>query len=150
MELGLNQVERAVLRRAKWKKSDLVQADPAGVSRVLSISLERARELVGLATFQSIRSLGGAFARDLIDMDIYSLDDLRGRSGAEWLDEHERRLGYTTDPCVEDQFRRVVHYAATGDNNLSWFDFTAERKAYREEFGYPANRPILAWLEVSE
>ena len=148
MKLDLTPAERTALRRAKRKQSALAHADPVEVARELSCTPRRARELVGLATFQSINSLGPGFARDLIDMGIFTLNDLRGRTGADLLDEHERRLGYTTDPCVEDQFRRVVHYAETGDNSRSWFDFTAERKAYREKHGYPNDRPTVAWHEV--
>ena len=148
MKLDLTPAERTSLRRAKRKKSDLAHAEPREIAGELSFTLQRARELVGLATFQSIKSIGPAFARDLIEMDIFSLDDIRGRTGADLLDEHERRRGYPTDPCVEDQFRRVLHYAHTGDNSLSWFDFTAERKAYRDEHGYPNDRPTVAWHET--
>ena len=148
MQLNLTPAERTALRRAKRKQSDLAHAEPREIAGELSFTLQRARELVGLATFQSIKSIGPAFARDLIEMDIFSLDEIRDRTGAELVDEHERRLGYTTDPCVEDQFRRVLHYAHTGDNSLSWFDFTAERKAYRDEHGYPNDRPTVAWHET--
>ncbi len=126
-----------------------MEAEPAVVARELSISLARAKELVALATFQSIRSIGPEFASDLMDMGFHILEDLSGHSGAQLLDTHEQFVGYTTDPCVEDQFRRVLHYAATRDNPLSWYHFTAECKAYREKYDdYPDTRPTVAWHEV--
>ncbi len=50
---------------------------------------------------------------------------------------------------MEDQCRLVVHYASHRDDSKKWWDFTEERKNYRAENGYPANRPRKAWFEVN-
>ena len=148
MKLDLTPSERSKLRKLKIRIADVPNYDAAFLAEHLEVPLSRAEELHGLATFQSINSLGPKFARDLLDMGYSSLAALRDRSGAELLDAYEKLIGYQTDPCVEDQFRRVVHYANTEDNGPSWFDFTAERKAYREVHGYPADRPRKHWTEV--
>jgi hypothetical protein len=61
--------------------------------------------------------------------------------------KYERKKGFTVDPCVEDQFRLVVYYANTHDAKKTWWDFTEERKKFRLENGYPADRPTKAWHE---
>jgi hypothetical protein len=48
-------------------------------------------------------------------MGYFSLDELKDKDGAKLTDEYELKKGYWTDPCVEDQFRLVVHYANTND-----------------------------------
>ncbi|HEY2580364.1 MAG TPA: helix-hairpin-helix domain-containing protein, partial [Mucilaginibacter sp.] len=70
-----------------------------------------------------------------------SLDDLLYKNGPDLFSELARKQGFWTDPCVEDQFRLVVHYSQHRDSNKRWWDFTANRKAYRAQFGYPTNRP---------
>lgn len=114
---------------------------------MLDLSFERAREIHALAEFQTIPSIGIRFAEDLVFIGCYSIDDLKGRSGAALVDEYERKKGYSVDPCVEDQFRLAVYYAHTHDATKHWWDFTEERKVYRSEKGYPANRPKAAWHE---
>ena len=147
MRLDLTATERSALRAAKLRKADL-PGSPEELQLRSGIPPERCRELVALATFQRIRSLGYEFARDLLFLGHYSLAPLAELTGAALYDRFERKKGYWTDPCVEDQFRRVVHFAQTGDNTLSWFDFTAERKRYRREKGYPEDRPRIPWYEV--
>jgi hypothetical protein len=78
----------------------------------------------------------------------YSIDDLLDKDGALLLDEYERKQGFWTDPCVEDQFRLAVHYAQHRGSKKNWWDFTAERKAYRTKYGYPPDRPVAAWHEL--
>ena len=148
MKLDLTPEERSRLRSSGIKKADIPDHEVAFLSKQLNISSERAWELSALATFQRIHSIGYKFAKDLVGMGYFTLESIRDRSGAELLDEHERLVGYQTDPCVEDQFRRVVHYANTRNNNLSWFDFTAKRKVYRQKHGYPADRPEKHWTEI--
>ncbi|GIO25195.1 hypothetical protein J11TS1_37760 [Oceanobacillus sp. J11TS1] len=63
------------------------------------------------------------------------------------FDNLEKQLGVWTDSCVEDQIRCVMNYANHPDSNRQWFDFTNERKAYREKVGYPLSRPKKAWYE---
>ena len=148
MKVNLSRAHRATLRKTRTSVADLARMEPAAVSRLLEIPERAAAELVGLATFQGIHTIGPTFAADLVAIGYTSLEQLRGKSGSDLLDEHERLIGYRTDPCVEDQFRRVVHFAETGDNTLGWHDFTAARKAYRTAHGYPADRPVTHWTEV--
>ncbi len=61
--------------------------------------------------------------------------------GADLLNAYEKKLGRRVDPCVEDQFRLVVHHANNRGCKKQWWDFTAERKVYRAKNGYPADRP---------
>lgn len=59
----------------------------------------------------------------------------------------ELKLGCWTDPCVEDQIMCIIHHANNPESEKQWFDFTNERKLYRQKFGYPKSRPTLAWYE---
>ena len=113
----------------------------------MNISKQRANELIALITFQSIPSVGPKFAHDLISLGYYSIDDLLDKDGPTLFNELEQRQGFWTDPCVEDQFWLVVHYAKHRGANINWWDFTAGRKAYRAKNGYPDSRPVLAWHE---
>lgn len=40
-----------------------------------------------------------------------------------------------------------MHYANNPDSKKQWWDFTSERKVFRNQFGYPADRPTIAWFE---
>lgn len=57
------------------------------------------------------------------------------------------KKGVWVDPCVEDQFRLVVHYANHPNSKHNWWNFTPERKAFREKNGYPSTRPKKPWFE---
>jgi hypothetical protein len=103
---------------------------------------------LGMFQNSKVPSIGINFARDLISMGFYSIDDLLGKNGAELTDLHEKHIGYKTDPCVEDQFRLIVYFAKTKDYSKNWWDFTSERKAFRAEFGYPKDRPEKNWTEM--
>nr|WP_317171850.1 helix-turn-helix domain-containing protein [Spirosoma validum] len=58
--------------------------------------------------------------------------------------------GVWTDSCVEDQFRLVIHFANHPNSKLNWWDFTPERKAFREKNGYPSTRPKKPWFELAQ
>lgn len=123
----------------------------AGVIReMLNCTKQRAREMFAFSEFQSIASVGPRFAEDLIGMGFYSLADLRGKDGARLTDAYETKVGVWADPCVEDMFRLVVHHAHHPEEPRKWWDFTAERKRYRLEAGYPADRPTRPWHELPE
>jgi AraC-like DNA-binding protein len=51
---------------------------------------------------------------------------------------------------VEDQFRLVVHYADHPGTIRNWWDFTNERKAFRQVNGYPADRPQKPWFDLEQ
>jgi hypothetical protein len=80
-------------------------------------------ELRAMSEFQSIPSIGKRFAEDLIQLGFYSLKELKGKNPAKLLDRFERQLGVWIDPCVEDQFRLVVHYADHPGTIRNWWDF---------------------------
>ncbi|RYY54203.1 MAG: helix-turn-helix domain-containing protein [Chitinophagaceae bacterium] len=135
------------LRALKIKKSEIHLHKPTVLQQLLGTSKIRALELFALSEFQSLPSIGIRFAHDLIGMGYYSLRELKRKDGAKLTDQYELQKGVWTDPCVEDQFRLVVHFANHPDSKLNWWNFTPERKAFREKNGYPATRPKKPWFE---
>lgn len=115
---------------------------------LLNATSERAKEIHALAEFQTVPSIGIKFAEDLVFLGYYSLNELKQKDGAKLTDEYEQKKGYWIDPCVEDQFRLIVNFANTNDTKKTWWDFTAERKKFRTENGYPKSRPQKAWFEL--
>ena len=148
IKLDLSEDERRSLRKNKIRKNEILEFASDELSFLLNISELRARELYALADFQRIPSIGIEFAKDLIFLGYYKVDDLRTKDGAELTNQYEIKKGYRTDPCVEDQFRLAVDFAKTSDYTKKWWDFTNERKKYRSEFGYPNDRPTLNWTEI--
>lgn len=148
--LDITAAERAKLRSAGIRKADIHHHTIAELQEVLKVSKIRAMELSALSEFQSLPSIGIRFAHDLISMGFFSLKDLRSKDGAKLTDEFERQVGAWADPCVEDQFRLVVHYARHPDSHRNWWDFTAERKEFRRKHGYPPGRPMTPWFELPQ
>jgi len=141
-------IEKRKLRAQGIRLGEIHHCTLKELQMMLDIPKIRAMELSALSEFQSLPSIGIRFAHDLISLGYYSLKELRGKNPARLLDRLERKLGAWIDPCVEDQFRLVVHYANHPDSAANWWDFTNERKAYRELKGYPSNRPGKAWHEL--
>lgn len=150
IKLDLLPVERKFLRSNKIRIRDLVNYQVEELQLLLDVPAIRAMEIRALVEFQSVPSIGIKFARDLISLGYYSLDELKDMDGAKLLDELELSTGTWIDPCVEDQCRLVVHFAIERDDQLNWWDFTEERKKYRIENGYPANRPKKAWFDLEK
>jgi hypothetical protein len=148
IKLNLLPYEQSRLKTHKIRIRDISQYPTEELSTLLQISKSRAAELKALVEFQSIPSIGIKFAMDLISMGYYSLEELKDKEGSKLIEALELQNGTWIDPCVEDQCRLVVHYAKHKDNSKKWWDFTEERKKYRAENGYPANRPKKAWFEV--
>ncbi|WP_296704933.1 helix-hairpin-helix domain-containing protein [Algoriphagus sp.] len=148
-KLNLSLLERKNLRKAKIKISEILDLAPDELEVILDARPERIKTIFALAEFQTAPSVGVKFAEDLIFMGYYSLKELKGKDGAKLLEEYERKKGYWTDPCVEDQFRLIVDFAKNPLINKTWWDYTEERKKYRLENGYPADRPKTAWHEVT-
>ncbi|MGP4108488.1 helix-hairpin-helix domain-containing protein [Virgibacillus sp. L01] len=147
-KLELSQSEKAQLRRAKIKISEVHTISKQELSQNLGISDERAQTVKALAEFQEVPSIGHELAKKLVRrLDFYALKELKDKSVAELFDELEKRLGVWTDPCVEDQMRCVVYFANNPNSTKKWFDFTNERKDYRKKVGYPEDRPKKAWYE---
>lgn len=150
IKLPLTGTEKASLKRNKVKMADVPGYTPDELEVLLGADADRVKELVALAEFQTVPSVGIKFAEDLVFMGYYSLSALKGENGVTLTNAYEKKKGCWIDPCVEDQFRLVVDFANTGDVSKSWWNFTAERKKYRFENGYPSDRPQLAWHETPE
>lgn len=148
INLDLSEKERKNLRSHKIKKSEILDYAPDELAAILKITESRAKEIQALADFQRIPSVGIEFARDLVFLGYHAVKELKGKRGAELTDYYEKKKGYKTDPCVEDQFRLAVDFARIGDHSKRWWDFTNERKKFRNEFGYPKDRPETSWTEV--
>jgi hypothetical protein len=150
IKLHLTNIEKANLRKNKIKIANILNFATDELEVLLNATTKRAKTIYALAEFQSVPSIGIKFAEDLVFLGYYSLNELKNKDGAKLIDEYERKKGFWTDPCVEDQFRLVVNYANTNDTKKTWWDFTEERKKYRFENGYPASRPKKAWHETIE
>jgi|SRR6218665_203579 len=150
IKLPLSDIEKANLRKNKIKIANILDFAPDELEVLLNATTKRAKEIYALSEFQTVPSVGIKFAEDLVFLGYYSLSELKNKDGAKLTDEYERKKGYWIDPCVEDQFRLVVHFANTNDTTKMWWDFTEERKKFRIENGYPTNRPQNAWFEAPE
>jgi hypothetical protein len=150
INLLLTAEEKTILRAQKTKIADLAGFAPDEIAMILNADTERAKEINALIEFQSIPSLGINFATELIQQGYYSLKQLEGKDPVELFNAFERHVGAWADPCVEDSYRLLAHYIRHGDTGKSWWDFTAERKAYRTKHGFPANRPAKAWYELPQ
>ena len=150
IKLNLLPYEQNRLRTHKIRIRDITIYPVEELSSILQISSSRAMELHALVEFQSIPSIGIKFAEDLISLGYYTLEELKDKEGAKLIEDLELSKGTWIDPCAEDQCRLVVHYAKHKDNSKNWWDFTEDRKKYRKENGYPANRPKKAWFETNK
>ena len=141
IDLELTVEEKTILKQKGITQKALMDYAVDEIIHALNSSSRRAKTLQALFEFQQIPSIGIRFANDLIFLGYYSLAQLKNMQGADLLDQYEKKLGSRVDPCVEDQFRLVVYYANHPGSNKQWWDFTAERKAYRSQYGYPVDRP---------
>jgi hypothetical protein len=144
-KLDLSPAEKQQLKQNGLKVSRLKEFAADEICVLLNITPKRANEILALIEFQSIPSVGPKFALDLISLGYYSINDLLDKDGPALFNELERKQGFWTDPCVEDQFWLAVDYAHHGASNKNWWDFTAARKTYRAQHGYPRERPSKAW-----
>ncbi|HZK97443.1 MAG TPA: helix-hairpin-helix domain-containing protein [Prolixibacteraceae bacterium] len=150
IKLCLTPEETKRLRANEIKHAEVSEYLVDDLCALLNIPVTRAKEIYALAAFQSVPSVGIKFAQDLISLGYYSLDELKDKDGAKLIEDLELSTGTWIDPCVEDQCRLVVDYANNHDDSKKWWDFTEERKKYRIENGYPANRPQKAWFELEK
>jgi hypothetical protein len=148
IKLPLTDFEKANLRKHKIKIANILDFATDELEVLLNATTERAKEIHALAEFQTVPSVGIKFAEDLVFLGYYSLKELKHKDGANLTDEYEQKKGYWVDPCVEDQFRLVVNFANTNDQKKTWWNFTEERKLFRNENGYPTTRPQKAWFET--
>jgi hypothetical protein len=146
----LSTAEKQELKNKKISQVSLQDYAPDEIAALLSATPQRARELQALYEFQSIPSLGINFAEELISQGYYSLAQLKGKNAVTLFDAFERHCGAWADPCVEDSYRLLVHYIENKDETKRWWDFTTERKAYRAQHGFPADRPVKPWHQLPE
>ncbi len=148
IQLDLSDSERKNLRKNKVKKTDILDFASDELEELMNVSGARAKEIYALADYQQIPSIGIKFAKDLLYLGYHSVEELKGKNGAKLTNEYEKKKGFRTDPCVEDQFRLVVDFSENRDFSKNWCDFTSERKKYRNDNGYPNDRPKKNWTEV--
>jgi hypothetical protein len=147
-KLPLTDKEREQLRKGKIKLSEIKEMKANKLAALIEVPNERARELIGLAVFQSIPSVGPKLAHNLaVDLGFSALEDVKNRRGEELVHELEKKYGVWMDPCVEDVMRCVVYHANHPGSDKNWWEFTEDRKKYREIYGYPDDRPVKAWHE---
>ena len=149
IKLDLSESEKLSLKKNGLNQTRLAEFAADELAVVLNSGSDRAKEIAALIAFQAIPSIGPKFARDLISISCFSIDDLADKDGPGLFNELERKQGFWTDPCVEDQFWLAVDYARHGNNNKNWWDFTAARKTYRALNGYPYDRPATSWTEAA-
>ena len=147
-KLELSDSERGQLRSNKIKPAEIFQFAAEELEALLGVSKLRAKEIYALADFQRIPSIGIEFAKDLVFLGYYTIAELEGKDGAKLTDQYEKKKGFKTDVCVEDQFRLAVDFAKNFDYSKRWWDFTDEQKKYRAEHGYPIDRPVINWTEA--
>lgn len=150
IDFELTPDEKQTLKQQKVSRKMLRDYAPDEIAAMLNASPQRTKELQALAEFQSIPSLGIGFAKELMAQGYYSLEALKGKPAVELFDAFEKHCNCWADPCVEDSYRLLAHYIEHKDESKRWWDFTTERKAYRKEFGFPADRPTRAWHETGQ
>jgi Pathogenicity locus len=147
-KLPLTDEERRSLRGEKIRLKEIKDHSPKELVERLGIPLERARYLVGMSIFQQVPSIGPNMAHNVVeDLQFYTFAEIKDEKGEDLIIALEKKYGVWMDPCVEDSLRCVVHHARHPDSEKNWWDFTADRKAYRAEHGYPTDRPTKAWDE---
>ncbi|GAB6988734.1 helix-hairpin-helix domain-containing protein [Paenibacillus pini] len=140
-KLDLTISERTELRRNKIRISEIQNLTCNEMCTILKVSVFRAKEIKALSEFQSLPSIGPKLAQDLLMLGYYTLEELRDKNGATLFEDLEGLYGERIDPCVEDQFRLMIHYANNSNSEKQWWDFTEERKQFRAKHGYPKDRP---------
>jgi AraC-like DNA-binding protein len=142
--------EKRKLRAKGIKLNEIHHYPVRSLKAILDVPEIRAMELKAMSEFQSVPSIGAKFAHDLIQLGFYSLRELKGKDPAKLFNKLEILAGAWIDPCVEDQFRLVVHYADQPGRPKNWWDFTHERKKFRQDKGYPSTRPTRPWFELEK
>ncbi len=150
IDLLLSDPEKALLKTQKVKINKLTDYAPDEIALLINASPQRVKEIGALIAFQGIPSLGINFATELIAQGYYSLKQLEGKDPVELYNAFEKHCGAWADPCVEDSYRLLTHYIEHRDNTKRWWNFTAERKAYRAQYGFPADRPTKPWYDLPQ
>lgn len=132
-KLPLTNEEKSKLRKSKVKISEIHTFHTEQIANKLNIPFTKTKGLKGLAEFQTVPSIGYKLAEKWVfKLDIFSLSEIKDKNAPQLFDQLVKQLGVWTDSCVEDQIRCVINYANDPESSKQWFDFTKERKAYRE------------------
>jgi hypothetical protein len=150
IDLKLTVAEKALLKGQKIRLNALPAYAGDEIAAMLNATAQRAKEINALLEFQSIPSLGINFATELISQGYYSLKQLEGKDPVALYNAFEKHCGAWADPCVEDSYRLLSHYIIHRDDTRRWWHFTAERKAYRAQYGFPADRPTKPWYHLPQ
>ncbi len=90
-KVTLTKQEKITLRTQKPRISDLSNYYLLELEEILEVSYERARDLFALIQFQIIPSIGIRFAEDLVSMELFTLEDLKGKDGAKLFEAYEKQ-----------------------------------------------------------
>ncbi|MFG6149264.1 helix-hairpin-helix domain-containing protein [Halobacillus sp. B23F22_1] len=141
VKLTLTGEEKLALQHSKIKLKEVHMCKAVDLAEKLDISIDRAERLISSAYFQQIPGVGPSFARNITDLGFTKLEQLEPYKGPELLNRLEKLYECQIDPCVEDMLWQITYYARTRDLKKQWYDFTSKRKTYRNENGYPKDRP---------
>lgn len=81
---------------------------------------------MSLIELQSIPGVGKRIAKDLLNIGIRSVSDLKGKSPEELYDQSNRCSGVTQDRCLLYVFRCAVYYAEhtkPDPEKLKWWNW---------------------------
>ncbi len=107
-QCALSDLERASLRKANIKKSEISQFTASDFATLTDLSTERSYEIVGLHSFQTLRSVGVASSEDLWQLGFSSPGQLVGQHPFAMYLAYSTLVGELVDRCVEDVFRCAV------------------------------------------
>lgn len=75
----------------------------------------------------SLKNVGKATLKDLVLLDIATIEQLAQADATELYERIQKITGYKHDPCVWDVFAAIIHEARTGEK-ISWWEFSEIRK----------------------
>ena len=84
-----------------------------------------------MKTLKDLKNVGKATLKDLILLEIHSVEELAKQDPTLLFHELERRTHSQQDPCVWDVFAAIIHEASTGIPT-NWWDWTERRKALQK------------------
>lgn len=130
VQLPLTAGERQALRRARVRLAEVATLAPGTLADRTGLPATRARDLVALAAFQVLPSVGPASAGDLLRLGYRSVAQLAGQDPVRMRERLEQLTGLAQDPCVEDVFACAVHAAEHGvAATPPWWTFSRRRLA---------------------
>ena len=114
-KLALDIEEREALEHAGVSLRHLADWDARDLATASGLDLGRCLELVALAGFQTLGSVGPESARDLWLLGFHSVEELRDADPSAMYNRINALAKQRVDPCVEDVFRCAVAQARYPD-----------------------------------